>query len=98
MVKGHQCEKWRLFESIGDKVNKYTLWIRYGKNALTEMKQPIPVKYEMRGFNTLLGSHYDHYYLEYDWYSYETPSSDVFQIADSKYSTFRTTKKKTTLH
>lgn len=85
MVNGQQCEKWRLNEVIGDKDNKYTLWISYKKNKLTGVKEPIPVKYEMRGFNTLLGSHYDHYYLDYDWYSYETPSSDVFQIADSKF-------------
>ena len=50
------------------------------------MKEAIPVRYEMRGFNTLLGSHYDHYYLEYDWYSFETPSPDVFQVEQSKCS------------
>lgn len=47
------------------------------------LKEPIPVRYEMKGFNSLLGSHYDHYYLEYDWYSSETPSSDIFEIGES---------------
>lgn len=83
MVNGKQCEKWRLREVIGEKDNKYTLWISYKKNEITGRKEAVPVKYEMRGFNTLLGSHYDHYYLDYDWYSYETPSSDVFQVADN---------------
>lgn len=50
---------------------------------LPKLKEPIPVRYEMKGFNSLLGSHYDHYYLEYDWYSYEQPSEDVFKIAES---------------
>ncbi|XP_058801571.1 digestive cysteine proteinase 1 [Phymastichus coffea] len=81
MINGVACEKWRLVESFGEKTNKYTLWIRYKKSPTkSQMKEPIPIRYEMRGFNSLLGSHYDHYYLEYDWYSFETPSSEVFQI------------------
>ena len=47
------------------------------------MKEAVPVRYEMRGFNTLLGSHYDHYYLEYDWYSFEAPSPNVFEVEQS---------------
>jgi hypothetical protein len=50
------------------------------------VKVPIPVRYEMKGYNSLLGSHYDHYYLEYEWYSVDTPSADVFKVADSKFS------------
>ncbi|XP_011499538.1 PREDICTED: digestive cysteine proteinase 1 [Ceratosolen solmsi marchali] len=81
MINGLNCEKWRLVETIEEKTNKYTLWIRYKKStSIPQVKVPIPVRYEMRGFNTLLGSHYDHYYLEYDWYSFETPSSEVFQV------------------
>lgn len=84
MIHGLLCEKWRLVEDFGEKKNKYTLWIRYKKSPyLPQMKEPIPVRYEMRGFNSLLGSHYDHYYLEYDWYSSDTPSSDVFKIAEN---------------
>lgn len=60
--------------------------IQFQKSPTTpQAKEPIPVRYEMRGFNTLLGSHYDHYYLEYDWYSFETPSADVFKIMESEY-------------
>jgi hypothetical protein len=29
----------------------------------------IPVHYEMRGYNNLLGSHYDHYYVSYENFS-----------------------------
>nr|XP_034183715.1 digestive cysteine proteinase 1 isoform X3 [Osmia lignaria] len=84
IVNGLLCEKWRLVESINEKINKYTLWIRYKKSPrIPQFKEPIPVKYEMRGFNSLLGSHYDHYYLDYDWYSAETPSSEVFEIGEN---------------
>ncbi|XP_014231690.1 cathepsin L isoform X1 [Trichogramma pretiosum] len=81
MINGVECEKWRLVETIGEKTNKYTLWIRYKKSSSSPpMKEVVPVRYEMKGFNTLLGSHYDHYYLEYDWFSSETPSSEVFEV------------------
>lgn len=84
MVNGLQCEKWRLVEDFGDKKNKYTLWIRYKKSPyLPQKKEPIPMRYEMIGFNSLLGSHYDHYYLDYDWYSFDEPSEDVFKLAEN---------------
>lgn len=44
----------------------------------------IPMRYEMRGFNSLLGSHYDHYYLEYDWYSFMAPDPEVFELEASE--------------
>lgn len=34
----------------------------------------------MRGFNTLLGSHYDHYYLDYDYYNHDEIPADVFEV------------------
>ncbi|XP_033231685.1 digestive cysteine proteinase 1 [Belonocnema kinseyi] len=81
VINGLPCEKWRLVTKFGDKVNKYTLWIRYKKSTKSSVDmEPIPVRYEMRGFNSLLGSHYDHYYLEYEWYSFDTPSAEVFEI------------------
>ncbi|XP_076749125.1 C1 family peptidase 26-29-p [Xylocopa sonorina] len=81
IINGLTCEKWKMEEQIGEKLNKYTLWIRYKKSPkVPKLKEPIPVRYEMRGFNSLLGSHYDHYYLEYDWFSSEVPSADVFEI------------------
>ncbi len=50
-----------------------------------EVEIGTPIKYEMRGYNTLLGSHYDHYYLIYDWFFPEQPTDDVFQLPRSKY-------------
>ncbi|XP_003494144.1 digestive cysteine proteinase 1 [Bombus impatiens] len=81
VINGLLCEKWRLEQEIDGKLNKYTFWIRYKKSPrVPGLKEPIPVRYEMKGFNSLLGSHYDHYYLDYDWYSSEKPSSEVFEV------------------
>ncbi|KAG8240428.1 hypothetical protein J437_LFUL003142 [Ladona fulva] len=81
MIDGLLCEKWRLVDTKGEKVNKYTMWIRYKKSPKNPLiDEPIPVRFEMKGFNTLLGSHYDHYYLDYEWYSFETPNPHVFEV------------------
>ncbi|XP_076181446.1 C1 family peptidase 26-29-p [Ptiloglossa arizonensis] len=85
VINGSPCEKWRLVQKIGEKLNKYTLWIRYNEAPDGSVpKEAIPVRYEMRGFNSLLGSHYDHYYLDYDLYSSESPNSEVFEIGKNK--------------
>ncbi|KAJ0171348.1 hypothetical protein K1T71_012898 [Dendrolimus kikuchii] len=45
--------------------------------------------YEMKGFNSLLGSHYDHYYLEYSDYDIDDIDPDVFNYETGlKCSTF----------
>lgn len=28
-MSGQTCEKWRLVDVKGEKVNKYTIWVRY---------------------------------------------------------------------
>ncbi|EEB12327.1 predicted protein [Pediculus humanus corporis] len=76
------CHKWTLTNKFGDKVNRYTMWtsskVTWKSNGETTA---VPVRYEMKGFNSLLGSHYDHYYLDYDWYSPESPDSKVFELS-----------------
>ncbi|XP_063237823.1 digestive cysteine proteinase 1 [Bacillus rossius redtenbacheri] len=80
-VNGLDCEKWRLVDTKGEKVNKYTLWLRYKRSMKDPfVEEPIPVRYEMQGYNTLLGSHYDHYYLEYEWFTPGKPDPEVFSI------------------
>lgn len=34
----------------------------------------------MRGYNTLLGSHYDHYHLDYDSYKHDDIPDDIFEV------------------
>ena len=73
---GNKCQKWQKAERIGAKVNKYTMWIRYDNN-----QSPVPVHYEMKGYNTLLGSHYDHYFVTYTDFKAEVlDHSHVFDI------------------
>ncbi|XP_055905890.1 digestive cysteine proteinase 1 [Eupeodes corollae] len=79
---GLVCDKFRLEEVIGSKKNIYTLWVRYKKSPkFPASRQPIPVRYEMKGYNTLLGSHYDHYYLDYETYTIDTIPNEVFEIS-----------------
>lgn len=81
MVNGLMCDKWRLVDRKGSKVNKYTMWVRIKKSPkLPQGELVIPIRYEMKGYNSLLGSHFDHYYLEYEWYSVDIPTPEVFQI------------------
>ncbi|XP_030566502.1 digestive cysteine proteinase 1 [Drosophila novamexicana] len=81
---GFTCDKFRLEQTIGQKKNVYTLWVRYKKSPhYPSSRMPIPVRYEMRGYNTLLGSHYDNYYLEYDSYEHDDIPNEVFEIDES---------------
>ncbi|CAH2243587.1 jg11407, partial [Pararge aegeria aegeria] len=41
------------------------------------------LRYEMKGFNSLLGSHYDHYYIDYRDYDVDEIDQDVFRIDPS---------------
>lgn len=81
VIDGKNTEKWQLSNTIGQKVNKYTMWMRYMDDPNDPaIKAAVPVRYEMKGYNSLLGSHYDHYYLDYDYYSVDQISNDVFKI------------------
>ena len=63
---GQKCEKWEKKETVGKKYNKYTMWLQTVKSTLDpSLSMAIPVHYEMKGYNTLLGSHFDHYFLDY---------------------------------
>ncbi|XP_038650967.1 digestive cysteine proteinase 1-like isoform X1 [Scyliorhinus canicula] len=58
--KGIHCSVWHNYTAIGKKENTYTMWIADSKDG------PIPVHYEMKGFNTLFGGHYDKYEIDYN--------------------------------
>jgi hypothetical protein len=38
----------------------------------------------MKGYNTLLGSHYDHYYIDYAEYDVDEIDPTVFQVDSGK--------------
>ncbi|KAG8143185.1 hypothetical protein E2320_000454, partial [Naja naja] len=70
---GQNC---RVLESVsywGKKKNTYKLWMTDGSRG------PLPVHYEMKGFNTLLGSHYDKYEIDYTSYS-QSFSPSIFNL------------------
>lgn len=78
---GFNCDKFVLVDDVGQKRNYYSLWVRYVKSPkYPASRMPIPVRYEMKGYNTLLGSHYDHYYLDYESYEHQDIPADVFQV------------------
>ncbi|XP_050671601.1 digestive cysteine proteinase 1 [Leptidea sinapis] len=80
--------KWRMVMTVGDKINKYTMWVKYRK-SLRGDSVPIPVRYEMKGYNTLLGSHYDHYYIEYENYNIDDIDQNIFKVdANMKCTSF----------
>ena len=54
-------------EDVGQKHNLYTLW------TTTEGGYH-PVLYEMKGYDSLLGSHFDHYIVQYTTFVSATPS------------------------
>ena len=63
-------------------MNKYTVWLKYDSQLGRDGKPvAVPVHYEMKGFNTLFGSHYDHYYISYhDFRAEVLDHSHVFDI------------------
>ena len=66
-----------MYQSVaqeGDKRSTYTFYI----NAETKH----PVHYEMFGYDTLIGSHFDKYTIDYYNYDEESIDPSVFRITD----------------
>lgn len=81
IVNGQTTQKWQLAHEVGQKSNKYTMWLTMKSNTKHKGEiDPIPIRYEMKGFNSLLGSHYDHYYLDYDNYDTSDIAPETFEI------------------
>lgn len=64
---GFLCEVWQNVTVVGSKKNTYTLWVTRAEG--NDSALVTPVSYEMMGYNTLLGSHYDKYLLEFKDFS-----------------------------
>ena len=63
----------------GGKRNVYTLW----QSVATQL----PVRYELMGYDNLLGSHYDKYYIDYVHIDVEKSLDDaVFKTPPSMLS------------
>ncbi|KAF6213638.1 hypothetical protein GE061_011359 [Apolygus lucorum] len=76
VINGIQGEQWARTEQDEEKTSEYIMWIKWSGD--TGNKKAVPVYYEMKGYNSLLGSHYDHYYLTYQAYNPEAPAASVW--------------------
>lgn len=75
---GALCEVWKNTTVVGHKTNTYRLWVTRPEGNESPAK---PWHYEMMGFNTLLGSHYDKYLLDYSDYSPQMDPS-IFKLPE----------------
>ncbi|KAI3358407.1 hypothetical protein L3Q82_014831 [Scortum barcoo] len=67
---GSLCEVWQNVTTVGYKKNTYTLWVTHSERGADGKDVPAtPLHYEMMGYNTLLGSHYDKYLVDYKEFS-----------------------------
>lgn len=81
VIEGVATQKWNLTNIIGEKRNIYTLWVR--EKDLDGTKVSVPVRFDMRGYNVILGSHFDHYYLYYNEYDISPIAEETFKISDN---------------
>lgn len=77
---GWFCYKHEHVEIIEHKVHRYTIWIRY-----SDTHKPFPVRYEVKGWDNLIGAHYDHYHLDYDSYSNAAIPDDIFKVNEGDF-------------
>ncbi|XP_033950470.1 digestive cysteine proteinase 1 [Pseudochaenichthys georgianus] len=67
---GFLCEVWQNVTTVGHKKNTYTLWVTHSERGANSKEDPAtPLHYEMMGYDTLLGSHYDKYLVDYKEFS-----------------------------
>lgn len=74
-LEGEDVEQWQMVTKVGLKKNTYTL--------LVESKTKRPMKYIMMGYDSLLGSHYDKYIINYSFYN-TSFNDEKFDIPKSK--------------
>lgn len=74
---GQLCAVWQNVSYWGHKKNVYTL--RVGSSA----RSPVPLHYEVHGFNSLLGSHYDKYEIYYSSFSHRF-SPSIFNLPEGE--------------
>ncbi|RUS80967.1 hypothetical protein EGW08_011287 [Elysia chlorotica] len=58
VINNMKANTFQLVNTVGKKVNTYTFWASAEDNR--------PMRYEMMGYDSLIGSHYDKYYVDYD--------------------------------
>lgn len=85
---GWKCNTFEFEEAIDeDNYNLHKIWVRYIKSPKASY-QPIPVRYEVRGFNAASGTPLDNYHLDYNFYSNDNIPDDIFEVDHGEYSPF----------
>ncbi|XP_077991240.1 digestive cysteine proteinase 1-like [Glandiceps talaboti] len=74
IVRGIVVDSWVMGVTKFNKTSTYTMYVLPGSNK--------PVQYEMMGFDSLLGSHFDKYYVDYIYFDTQTIDTKVFEISD----------------
>lgn len=75
IIDGQPCDVWVMVVQEGKKKNTYTMWVKGSENDDTVY----PVRYEMMGFDSLIGSHFDKYVLDYFQFDTSSIPEDMFQ-------------------
>jgi len=73
-----KCEKWGLMNHIDGKRNKYTMWLQRDENG-----NPLPVYYEMEGYNSLFHFHYDKHGVAYRNMRVGSINQKVFEVTQN---------------
>ncbi|XP_071965328.1 digestive cysteine proteinase 1-like [Antedon mediterranea] len=68
-----EVDIWKSVVDVGQKTNTYRFMV-------TQSQPPRPVRYEMIGYDTLIGSHYDRYYVDYYVYSTKPIPDTTFDL------------------
>ena len=96
MIGGKNTTKWQNETVFYGRTNTYIMYIEDGTNH--------PVRYEMHGFNSLLGSHYDRYYLDYSTFAvnfsddaWKIPASECSRVLSCEWLTTESISAKTEL-
>ena len=70
---GTATKKWDFRYMAFGLLNTHSIWT-------TRTKPARPVRYEMKGYDSLLASYYDHYILEYISFEEWKPDLSVFEL------------------
>ena len=76
-MKGRLCTKWTYKHRMFDRNNKYAFYA-------TKTDPPIPVRYEMNGYDTLLVSYYDRYVVDYHSFEEWNYDDEKFKVPHRK--------------
>lgn len=80
-INGEDAEQWTHTDQVEEKISKYVMWVKR-KQSANGKEIAVPVYYEMRGYDSLLGSHYDHYYISYNSYVPSAPAKSIWQVPE----------------